>query len=715
VSRRWQLGSVFVLRHAGFPFEMLERLGYSDGVAEAIEAVLAGGGEEAWRELEARLAPDLVELRRRLREAASDPLVQEAVFMSNPAVFEQSWLRYLERGDERPDAEHRRRERLVYTYLQRLCGKNETASFFGPMGYGEVEGEGWAEVERAGRPRRRVLFAHWAAEELAQAMGEDRDLAPHLPLTLNPLFCMDGGSLRRRGQEGTVRLSQPAALLLSAVAAGKLSLVQAAAAAGLGREEAERAIGALLRAGVLRRGPVVEGEDVDLLSQLRRVVETLPGPGGERWRGRLGELSRLALDFQAGDLGARRRLLPEIESRFSAWTGASPRRGEGRIYADRLVLFEEAESPFRLRAGRRLVRWLEESLSDALDLSSAYGALVQAGYRAQAARRLAGLGIANLLDYVATLPPEELHREQALPRVPAPVLAGTDSAALDAGLCGPPGPGPRYALLDVCLCSSAPDRSGRPPAVVLSRLHHQLLLWSWLTMFHPDRERVEASARGWLAARPGVLAALVTRRHNKSFYSYPGRRVSLDVQAPPRPDTVMASEVRVLACPEGPELRDSEGGPLRLYLPLADHSTVPALAALADPLVLHAPIGGDVESTPRLMIGSAVYQRRRWRASLGHLRGRRDAGLLVEVARLRRRDGWPRFVYVRLPEERKPYLVDLECPFACELLKHLAGQAETVTLEEMLPGPSQLWLRDERGRYSCELRWQAVRIEDVET
>jgi hypothetical protein len=27
----------------------------------------------------------------------------------------------------------------------------------------------------------------------------------------------------------------------------------------------------------------------------------------------------------------------------------------------------------------------------------------------------------------------------------------------------------------------------------------------------------------------------------------------------------------------------------------------------------------------------------------------------------------------------------------------------------MLPGPGELWLQDERGRYTCELRMQAER------
>jgi Lantibiotic dehydratase, N terminus len=712
VSQRWELGSVFVLRHAGFPFELIERLGYSAGVASAIDAVLAAPGDAAARAaLGACLAAELPELRRRLREAASAPLVQEAVFMSNPAVYEHNWLRYLAADDQRPNAEHRRLERLVYTYLQRLCGKNETASFFGPMGYGEVEGEGWAEVEVAGpAQRRRVLFAHWAVERLGAAINQDPELTPHLPLRPTQLFALDGGRLRRRGRPGAVRVPPAASALLAAVAAGSASMAEAAAAAGCDETEAEAALRPLLAAGVLRRGLAVRGEDVDLLGQLTAALEALPPSAArDRWCGRLAELARLAREFQDGGLAERRHLLSEMEDRFTDWTGAPARRGEGQIYADRLVIFEEAASPFRVRFGRRLVRWLEETLGPALELSAAYGETVQADYRRQVAERLPG-GPRTLLDYASALGPEELRREQAPPAV-AVATSADGAAVLDPGLCGSAGAGDRYALLDVCL--GAPDlgRADAPPEVVLSRVHHQLLLWSWLTIFHPARERVESSARRWLAARGASLAGLVTRRHNKSFYCFPGRRVSLDTMAAAEPgDTIAAADVQVVAGAGGPELRDAGGAALRLYLPLADHSTLPALAAFADPLVLHAPLTGEGDALPRLHAGGAVYQRRRWRAALSDLRRRRDADLLVEVARLRRRHGWPRFVYVRLADERKPYLIDVESPFACELLKHLAGRSETMTVEEMLPGPGQLWLRDERGRYTCELRWQASRM-----
>jgi hypothetical protein len=44
-----------------------------------------------------------------------------------------------------------------------------------------------------------------------------------------------------------------------------------------------------------------------------------------------------------------------------------------------------------------------------------------------------------------------------------------------------------------------------------------------------------------------------------------------------------------------------------------------------------------------------------------------------------------------------------------ELLRHAIQGADWIRFEEMYPAPEALWLRDARGRYTCELRMQATR------
>jgi hypothetical protein len=76
----------------------------------------------------------------------------------------------------------------------------------------------------------------------------------------------------------------------------------------------------------------------------------------------------------------------------------------------------------------------------------------------------------------------------------------------------------------------------------------------------------------------------------------------------------------------------------------------------------------------------------------------------------------PRHVFARSPVEPKPFYVDLQAPLMLHNLarswRKLAGVPggdAHLELEEMLPGPGELWLTDAEGRrYTAELRFVAV-------
>lgn len=759
MSERWTLGDVFVLRHAGFPFDWLESLGVSDEVVEEakrlldderalVDAVRVQGddaGSRALQEalerglrptlksqhgadlreslarylarresLQARYAHERLALRSRLRERAMAPGIQEAVFLSSPAMFDNVWARYL-RGEERKDtSDSRRVERQVYTYLQRFCAKNETTSFFGPISYGERTNEDDFDVrtvpsEDTGR---RTFFSFWAVTELARAVGRERSVRAHLPLRLNPLFTVSPGRAACDALKLEVPLSESAERLLSVL---KEHPTPAAAAKVLGVpvEEVERSALPLVKGALLLWGLPFRPNDFATFESVRDSVAALPELDARtRWLERLDTLAKLKAEFESADLSRRRVLLLELEAHFTQATGKPARRGEGQVYADRLILYEEASSPFRLRFGRRFTEELEAALTGPLELSAAYGEQVQRGFREQV-RDALGEGSAplDLLDYAVRLRPDQVSGSRFSP-VP-PVLLDEDGArhrALPVDFLGTSTPGGRYALPDVCL---AAKKDGAGFEVMLARVHHHLLLRSWLSAFFPSRERYSAVASRWLEADPAAkgLVGLSIRRRNKGFYVFPGRRLVysvsdvLDVEE----GALTPGDVKVLPTPQGPELVDAQGARLHLYLPLDDFSSYPPFAALAHPQVLHAPLRTKGSHLPRLSVGGAVYQRERWELSSARLARASGFDLFLATQRERNERGWPRFVFMRSSKERKPYLIDTSSPFALDLLSHLSREAERLSVEEMYPAPEQLWLRDTRGRYTCELRMQLTR------
>lgn len=719
----WSLAGTGVLRHAGFPFDWLEELGFPDDVVAALDAALEAEStacrQSALAAARAAVAGALPLLRERLRHRACDARVQEAVFLSNPDVYANVWERYTTRTDLPNNARWRRVERQVYAYLQRLCAKNETTSFFGPMGYvDEVPGDGFSVTWRDDPPRR-TFVATWAVRDLVAAMEGDVEVAVDLPLRRNPMFSLDDDVVRCEALDVEQKLPRSAAALLRA-AEGEPTLREAARCVGLDVGNAHHMGRSLARLGALVGGIRLDEQRPEVFEQLVDVARRLPaGPGRRRWVGRLGELAGVRERFAGGTLAERRSALAEAEACFCRLTGEPARRGAGRIYADRLLFYEEAGSSFAVRAGTRVLERLAAHLSAGLEVSAACGE----AFQRDVARALTGsLGPGNrtsLLRFV--LRASELASERtSLPAIAiGPEDAGGDAretGCIELDALGPPAsPGARYALPDVGLAAPSTEAVSRGDAqVVLARVHHHLLVESWLSTFYPDPEHFRRVAAGWIE-RAGLgerLLAPAFRRRNKGFYRYPGRQVALTAPATDGP-AVLAADLEVVSGDDGlPALLDPGGHRAWLYLPLADFVTYPPYVALSHTPVLHAPVEWRGEAVPRVEIGGATYQRRRWRLDVRQLAALDTFDLVLELHRLRRRHGLPRFVFVRVPGERKPFLVDCTNPFAAALLRHKARDAVETQFEEMLPGPSDLWLRDPRGqRYTCELRLQAERKE----
>jgi hypothetical protein len=142
---------------------------------------------------------------------------------------------------------------------------------------------------------------------------------------------------------------------------------------------------------------------------------------------------------------------------------------------------------------------------------------------------------------------------------------------------------------------------------------------------------------------------------------------------------------------------------------LADLTSHPPFAVLSSPIVAKGPIFTQDPHSPRFDVGNATYQRERWETVAPSLPGKSPFAQFVALRVAKRRLGLPRFVFARVASERKPFLVDTDSALAMDLLRHHLRGEKTVSFEEMLPSPDQLFLRDERGRFTFELRIQSTR------
>jgi hypothetical protein len=121
---------------------------------------------------------------------------------------------------------------------------------------------------------------------------------------------------------------------------------------------------------------------------------------------------------------------------------------------------------------------------------------------------------------------------------------------------------------------------------------------------------------------------------------------------------------------------------------------------------------------PRFKSGPLVLFRHRWVFAPGEAPEPPQEGGDPEAAgaaffgqtqEWRHTHALPRYVFLHTPAEPKPFHVDLDSPLAVDLLRRALTPSEegaappTLHVTEMLPGPDEMWIEDDRGRYAAEL------------
>lgn len=122
---------------------------------------------------------------------------------------------------------------------------------------------------------------------------------------------------------------------------------------------------------------------------------------------------------------------------------------------------------------------------------------------------------------------------------------------------------------------------------------------------------------------------------------------------------------------------------------------------------------------PRVTIDRLVVCRESWSfiaSELSFAGEKNEAARFLAARRWARSHGMPRFAFVKVLSETKPFYVDFDSPIyvdifakALRLLAEHPAADQPFTLTEMLPTPDQTWLSDAEGRhYTSELRMVAV-------
>lgn len=748
-EKGWKLLSPFIFRSTGFPYHWLEQLRCpaSSQVADTLLTLEDPAQFQArWEEGQQTFAREAQAARFALKNILEDSRFQEATFLSSPSFF-TSVQRYLARwqNDTPPSArsQSRREERVNYAYIQRLCAKNETTSFFGPVNYGEFVPAGGLAIQRAFRPgeqlgQRKIFLAYWVAKILAHEISTNREVLPFLTPRPNPL-------VRSTGQETlyihslgrSVKISQLQERTFLALD-GQKTIQQIAGELELSIQEVLEALRALEKAKLVDLDLPLIPFKIDALQELRETISTLPASLQHQALSlvRQAEEHRSALERTAWP--ERRDAWRDAENWLAAHIPEGIRRGGGALYADRFAFYEDCQGTLaKLEIGGALYRALTGQFLTVMHLYTVAAALrwldLQSCGKSIVARlRKEG----EPLYYLDILAPLDAERpamplsEQFADRMREllrrhPVEAGQEIHLTSEEIeiaCAPFSEKVEEVLRHHEILLPSPDImiAARSAAavergdfrLVLGELHDDCstIFAGFFSYFHPDPEKLRAILQQALCSttRWEHLASIVSQRRNKYITpELPGYSLLLS--------SVSSKETRRVIPMHQVEVREVDGY-LTLWADEKPLTTYPGdLKSIAHqcfslPCVVPLPWSMLLESThtPRILVDGVVVQREAWTVETSQVQlppvGSTGFPLLMHMRRLRQRYQWPEQVFVKWSAHEKPVLIDMTIPWAVEWLAHILRQAERVVLSEMNPAPQELWWEDSLGKHTFEMR-----------
>jgi hypothetical protein len=699
--------------------------------------------------LDQSLERELYSARKALREATRTFLPRYLVFAAAGLRELLSDFRAETAVAENPLAPRKKktraRERHLLLYLQRVCGKNDTLSEFGPHGWGTIQREVKDIVfdPKPGVTQRETFLERWTAHGVAAALNADPEVRMELPPRLHPNGRIDGDQFIFSDTGETIPLAPQTIAILNSCN-GKTP----AYSLGVDRHVLdELALQNMIRWEI--EIPALEPHAFDVL--ISDILCWRDGPVRTRW---LELLQPIAV------LPARFATTTQTASRMAIMGEASERLDSLGAHKDATRFLYTAANPIGEECFRECGFKISENLIDEVAIDATpWIDLWRDNYAFVASRVAAGLrGLleqASLKNGALPLPAFLRHCALAKMSLTGPGMIAfahlafrevkeafhktlhprTDEPEyeLSADDCQFVRRNFDYEKFDEYTYPSADLQLGAKSIEAVARGEYYWLLAELhpsVALIHhgfywscPDKPALSAALGATVFGQPnfhfGFSAADFTATTAAQFcealpdltYFVAPERGHLHWQVIP------PAETEVFINEQNHDIGLRRRG---------SHEYLGSFArAWIMPLGFHPFNFSLGRHTPRLRCGKIIVQRRAWTIGLEELSGGDFTGvsrdLVVAVERLRAHRGLPRYIYIRPTEQAlrrsggegrdkdtKPVFVDLESYLFLEIFHRWLVKAGELEVTEMLPDPEHLLWRERDGRRTFELRTQII-------
>jgi hypothetical protein len=694
-----------------------------------------------------------------IRWIAGLPQFREAVTWQNRRVVKEALDRLLRKSLESSvrNSQQRQYEEVIAIYWQRYCMKNDTIGFFGPVGWARFVPEVECLVSRPGEQlftARRTYWEAWAIEALGAAMVRKSNIQKWIAPILMP-FIRIAGTVLHHPLMGSVPLPPKHALLLQACN-GKDTAMQIAErllrSPGSGFHS-ENEVYNLLREFVARRlvfwsfnipmGPHPE-------QSLRRALQRISDAGTQYPALALLEefdSAKRRVDASAGNPEKLDEALNSLEQAFERTTGISATRNHGETYAGRTLLYEDGRRDVEVDLGPQLLRSFEPALSllllagrwFAAQVTHSYGNKFAEIYSQQAQRNRNACVDAAVL-WTQAMPLFTEHKtelvdpvQQEFQRKWESILrlgAGRETVQFSYHELLPrvlkefsmtrPGWTARYHSPDIMIAATSEEaiRTG-DCFFVMGEAHigANTLNASLFVNQHPSPDELLEATEHDLKHVNVVPTGFKQAKGCRTTPSLIGRSTA---RLEYLPDLFV--EDRSKSIPISSMVVKEQDG--KLVASTRDGKYSVSVIDLLHPLLNKLFIDGfkiisPRPHTPRILIDRLVIKRESWSftpSELQFVQNSDPAESFLQIRSWARSHAIPRFVFYKVPIERKPVYLDFESPILMGIFARLVRRTQEaalpdsrVELSEMLPTSDQLWLRDKHNqKYTSEFRLVAV-------
>jgi hypothetical protein len=729
------------------------------GTLEELTTALAQA-DAAHAAFQNKFSQSLQETSKAIREIAGSSDFLEALTWQNRTAIETALNPLLRASPDalERDSSRKQHEELVASYWQRYCVKNDTIGFFGPVGWARLT-SATSDIEiRHGAKvlaTRKTYWESWAIEALGAALVRKFNLLPWIAPILVPFIRIEDMTLIHP-LFGALPLTTKQAAMLRAcnghdtakqIAATLMHMPHLSVRDPVEVYEGLRDLatkGALFWKFNIPPGPFSEQilrealqriEDLKLRQQCLNLLEEL-------------DAARAQVEAAAGDPARLNFSFQRLEQVFTRLTGLAPTRNQGKVYAGRTLVYEDCRRDTDVLLGSKVLENLAEPLTLLLNtgrwftarVAQAYEEKFQAIYSEVAQstnttfvdvafwwHKASPFFFDQASEIMDPLKDEfkekwervlQLGENQSVGHFTCDELRPRLEREFPPSLPG--WQGARYHSPDIMI--AAPDqeaiREGRY-IFVLGEVHisTNTLQTTLFANQHPSP--------------PDILNALVLDFGEENVVPMWEREESSCSRLAP---VIPKTNFRLEFLPNAFATNRSRALPISSMILEIHNGTL--LAKTRDgKFCLRALdlVGGMLgkqtmdcfriiapqRHAPRISLDSLIIKRESWRFSPEEMQFAycSDAAeRFLQARKWARAHAIPRFVFYKVPVEKKPAYLDFDSPIFVDIFSKMIRRTvdaalpdAMVDLSEMLPLFDQTWLPDVSGRrYTSELRFVAV-------